>query len=353
MDSHSPLDYSRDRLPDRESPKLTPSSDTTSTQVSRFDPLLARVLARQPMPLKQPSAGRREKTNTDPLAHSNSPSQQPPASRPSRPLEAPRPPRRDNRSKQQSVAIGLQIRPEERELMLEVGKFRVITTDDLARFVYNGNSRQLKQDLQFLKDQKLLEVHVLNARRDGRSEGVRRFEAVTLTRTAKRLLERTGQVPEGQRVYSGLVKPREAEHDAQIYCAYRKELSAIEADGGHSPRIKLDFELKANVHRAVYQASKAEPQRDRSEIKAEAAEQFNLVVIDDKVVFPDARIEYELTSGGSAQIDIEVATSAYRHGHIAGKSQAGFKIYISHSDIGRLGAAVHDDHNIMSEILDF
>jgi hypothetical protein len=237
--------------------------------------------------------------------------------------------------------------------MVEVGRFRVITTEDLARFIYNGNSAQLRQDLQFLQDNNLVEVHVLNARRDGRSEGVRRFEAVTLTRAAKRLLERTGQVPEGQRIYSGLVKAREAEHDAQIYRAYRKELSAIEADGGRNPRVKLDFELKANVHRAVYQSRKAQPEKSLSEIKGEAAEQFDVPVIDDKFVFPDARIEYEVASGGTAQIDIEVATSAYRHGHIASKSQAGFKIYISHGDIGRLGAAVQDDHDIVSEILDF
>lgn len=351
MNSHSPFDYSRDRLPDRESSKSAPQSDPPPG-ASRFDPLLTRVMARQQAPHRGVPVPKKEKARPD---LQNQPSIDPPrtATQQGRSLDTPKPPRRENRANQQAIAIGLQIRPEERQLMLEVGNFRVITTDDLARFVYNGNSTQLRQDLQFLKDKKLVEVHVLNARRDGRSQDVRRFEAVTLTRTAKRLLERTGQVPEGQRIYSGLVKPREAEHDAQIYRAYRKEISAIEADGGRNPRVKLDFELKANVHRAVYQSGKAEPERSLSEIKNEAANQFAVPVIDNKFVFPDARIEYELASGGTAQIDIEVATSAYRHGHIAGKSQAGFKIYISHGDIGRLGGAVQDDHDIMSEILDF
>lgn len=309
-------------------------------------------MARQPNPQRAVPVAKREKARPDVQFQPNIDSPRT-ATCQSRSLDTPKPPRRENRANQQAIAIGLPIRPEERQLMLEVGKFRVITTEDLARFVYNGNSTQLRQDIQFLKDKKLVEVHVLNARRDGRSEDVRRFEAVTLTRTAKRLLERTGQIPEGQRIYSGLVKPREAEHDAQIYRAYRKERSAIEAEGGRNPRVKLDFELKANVHRAVYQSRKAEPERPLSEIKSEAAERFDIPVIDDKFVFPDARIEYELENGGSGQIDIEVATSAYRHGHIAGKSQAGFKIYISHGDIGRLGGAVQDDHDIMSEILDF
>lgn len=309
-------------------------------------------MVRQQNPQRAVPVAKREKARPDVQIQPNIDSPRT-ATRQGRSLDTPKPPRRENRANQQAIAIGLQIRPEERQLMLEVGRFRVITTDDLSRFVYNGNSTQLRQDLQFLKDKKLVEVHVVNARRDGRSQDVRRFEAVTLTRAAKRLLERTGQVPDGQRIYSGLVKPREAEHDAQIYRAYRKEMSGIEAAGGCNPRVKLDFELKANVHRAVYQSQKADPERSLSEIKGEVAERFDVPVIDDKFVFPDARIEYELEGGGTGQVDIEVATSAYRHGHIAGKSQAGFKIYISHGDIGRLGGAVQDDHDIMSEILDF
>ena len=269
------------------------------------------------------------------------------------PREVPRASRRQNRTTQPSLAIGLRIRPEERELLTEVGKFRVISTADLARFVYKDNEGQMESDLDFLKSKDLIEVHVLNARRDGRREGVQRFEAVTLTAMAKRLLQRSAQVPEGQRLYAGLVKAREAEHDAQVYRAYLKELAQIETDGGQKPRVKLDFELKAEVQRALHQARKAEPKRQLSEIKAEIAHEFQLTVSKDKVVFPDARIEYETTGGGSSHVDIEVATSAYRRSHLASKSQAGFKLYISRGDIGRLGAAVRDDHNLMSQIFDF
>ena len=149
------------------------------------------------------------------------------------------------------------------------------------------------------------------------------------------------------------MKAREAEHDAQVYRAYLKELAYIEKEGGQNPRVRLDFELKAAIQRALYQARKAEPERDLSEIKAEIARGFELTVSKDKVVIPDARIEYELSSGGSAQVDIEVATSAYRRSHIASKSQAGFKLYISRRDIGNLGPAIQDDHDLMSQILDF
>lgn len=217
----------------------------------------------------------------------------------------------------------------------------------------SGNDGRLKRDLLYLRQNRLVDVHVLNARREGRAEDVKRFEAVTLTKTARKFIEKSGELQDGQRVYSGLVKPREAEHDCQIYRAYLKETERIERDGGRNPRVKLDFELKGNVQRSTYLARKADPDRDLAEVKAEIAQQLNLAVMDNKVVIPDARIEYDLPSGGTAQVDIEVATSAYRHDHIAGKAQAGFRLYMSHGDIGRLGAAVQDDHDLMSEILDF
>jgi hypothetical protein len=260
---------------------------------------------------------------------------------------------RKRRSLEPENSIGIRLRPEENTLLLEVGKFRVIASADLCRALYAGNDGRMKRDLAFLRQNHLVDVHLLTARRDGRSESARRFEAVTLTRSGRKLVEQSGILPERQRVYSALVKPREVEHDSQIYRAYLKEFSTIEHEGGRNPRVTLDFEIKAKVQRAMYLARKSEPDRELSDIKADVAEQFDLSVINDRIVVPDARIEYELPGGGTAHIDLEVATSAYRHGHIQAKASAGFKLYIAHGDIGRLGAAVQDDHDIMSDILDF
>lgn len=260
-------------------------------------------------------------------------------------------PRRKRR--EPDSALGLQLRPEEWRLLVEVGKFRVIAATDLEHEIYKNNAGQFRHDLQFLKEHGFIERHVLNLRRDGAGDRIRRFDAVTLTKDARKQLILSGDAPEGQELYSGLVKPREAEHDAQIYRAYLKEAAEIERAGGNNIRVRLDFELKAQVNRAVHQARKADRTRDQQEIKQEVAERFGLQVQHNRIVVPDARIEYELPNGGgSAHVDLEVATSAYRHGHIASKAQAGFKIYISSGDIGRLGAGVTDDHDLMSEILD-
>ena len=344
MDSHSPLDYSRDRSQQPDRPVTGRPSEPRDGQASPQ----ARILELRnqvPRPVRNPKV---ERNGSREL---NQPSSQ--GAHLQQELERSRAERRKQRNQQPINPIGLQLRPEEKKLLLEVGKFRVVSARDLAQSLYAGNDGRLKRDLLYLRQNRLVDVHVLNARRDGRAEDVKRFEAVTLTKTARKFIEKNGELQDGQRVYSGLVKPREAEHDCQIYRAYLKETERIEREGGRNPRVKLDFELKANVQRGTYLARKAEPERDLADIKAEIAQQLNLAVMDNKVVIPDARIEYDLPSGGTGEIDIEVATSAYRHGHIAGKAQAGFRLYMSRGDIGRLGAAVQDDHDLMSEILDF
>lgn len=350
MEPRSPLEYSRELdRPDRENSGPARSESPTRVQTPTLYETVERALERiQPRVIPNPKGRRKDSAaEMEPSRTGSSGNDQ---ERPTR--SGSEVPKRRSRAEEISLTIGLQTRPEEQKLLVEVGKFRIVAVSDLAREIYKSNEPQLRRDLSFLKQNGLIETHFINARRDGRSEATRRFEAVTLTRAAQKLLTKSGLVPEGQRIYSGLVKPREAEHDAQIYRAYLKEATAIESADGRNLRVRLDFELKAQLNRAVYLARKAQPGRDEKEIKAEVAEQFNLKVINNKVVVPDLRMEYDLPSGGSAQVDIEVATAAYRHGHIASKAQAGFRMYVSNGDIGRLGAAIQDDHDLMSEILD-
>lgn len=351
MDIHSLFDYVLEQLPERERAdvsreqrellnKVEPPVNNPQAQIielrnrapkTTFNPQLARRRDEEAIP-RSPQVSS--------LAVERSP-------------DIPRLEMRKRRLLEPENSIGVRLRPEENTLLLEVGRFRVIASADLCRALYAGNDGRIKRDLAFLRQNRLIDVHLLTARRDGRSESARRFEAISLTRAGRKLVEQSGVLLEGQRVYSDLVKPREVEHDSQIYRAYLKEFSAIEREGGRNPRVKLDFEIKASVQRAMYLARKSEPDRELSNIKAAVAEQFDLSVINDRIVIPDARIEYELPGGGTSHIDLEVATSAYRHGHIQAKASAGFKLYIAHGDIGRLGAAVQDDHDIMSDILDF
>ena len=272
-----------------------------------------------------------------------------------RPVASPDP-RRPARST--GNVVGLELRPEEKQLLREAGRFRVVRTADLRETLYNGKARPLENDLRYLRDKGLAETTHINLRRDGQRRTIERAEVVTLTKDGRRLLLKQGDLPKDQWVYAGLVKPREAEHDSQIYRAYRKEAEHIEDRGGSNLRVRLDFEIKADVQKAIYAARKADPKRDMAGIKV--AERFELPFVDGKIQIPDARIDYDLPreegqdagqGSRTGHEDIEVLTAAYHAGHLRAKAQAGFRAYASASDRASLTAKIEDDHGLMEDIL--
>jgi DNA-binding MarR family transcriptional regulator len=268
--------------------------------------------------------------------------------------------RRDRRDNHVAVTIDVRLRPEERQLMTDVARFRVIAARDLERHIYNGNAGALDRDLHYLESKGLLTKDTVNVRRDNARDyfkdgmvRVRRIEVVTLTERGRKLIARVSDLEPGQKTYAHLVKPREVEHDTQIYGAYRKEAARIEREGGKPTRVELDFELKSKVQSAMYAEHKAQPDRDMDEIRRQVAEQHRLPMVDGHMEIPDARVHYEMPQGGGAAFsDIEVVTAAYRPGHLRGKSQAGFRMYVSGRDAGKLGALIENEHHLLDNILD-
>lgn len=261
--------------------------------------------------------------------------------------------RRPRRNDLPHQMIGVSLREEERKVLEEVGRFRVVTTHDLAETVYGNSHSQMKRDLSFLREKGLVQVDAVNARRDGRGGKVERIEVVTLTKAGRDTARQTSGLPQNQRLYAGLVKPREVEHDTQIYRAYRKEAERIEQKGGSNLRVKLDFELKSEVQKAIHANRKADPERNMGEIKQQVARQFDLPYVNDGIQIPDARIEYDLNQGsGSNHEDIEILTAAYRPGHLRAKAKAGFHVYASSSDRATLTSKIEGDHYLMENILE-
>ena len=257
--------------------------------------------------------------------------------------------------------VGLELRPEEKQLLREAGRFRVVRTADLRESLYNGKTRPLENDLKYLREKGLIETQHVNLRRDGRRRTIERVEVVTLTKDGRSLLIKDGGLPRDQKVYAGLVKPREVEHDSQIYRAYQKEAERIERSGGTNLRVRLDFEIKADVQKAIYRERKADPSRDMAEIKEEVAARHELPFVNGKIQIPDARIDYDLPrdpdndidqGSRSGHQDIEVLTAAYHVGHLRSKAQAGFRNYASSADRSSLTAKIEDDSHLMENILD-
>ena len=102
--------------------------------------------------------------------------------------------------------------------LAEIGTFRALTLEDLARQRYGGICPGAKNLLSDLSRKGLIR---------SRTSYPDRSVYVTLTRFGHRKLtaERERHQPD-QRLYHGFVKTREARHDAALYRLYHHELAA-------------------------------------------------------------------------------------------------------------------------------
>jgi hypothetical protein len=154
-------------------------------------------------------------------------------------------------------------------------------------------------------------------------------------------------LPEGQAMYQGLVKPREARHDAALYRLYQRVSARIESKGGRPVRIALDYELKRNLHRELAQLG---DQGQTRAARERVAEKQGLVVINDKVQVPDLRLEYETADLERRHVDLELATRNYRPRALTQKAKAGFSIYAPRDDVSKL-RRIFDETELTARIL--
>jgi hypothetical protein len=127
--------------------------------------------------------------------------------------------------------------------------------------------------------------------------------------------------------------------------------------------VKLDFEIKSEVQKAIYAEHKADPKRDMTEIKRQVAERLDLPFVEGKIQIPDARIEYELPRDVEQTVDaddrsrtghedIEILTASYHAGHLRSKGHAGFRNYASAADRATITSKIEDEHYPLRDILE-
>jgi hypothetical protein len=217
--------------------------------------------------------------------------------------------------------------------LTELGKFRVIATEDLSRFAYDGNKARLEQDLQGLRKQGLISQLEIEARNQPK------FHVLSLTKDGKRFLEHQNRMPRSQALYAGFVKPKELAHDAELYRLYQKVASEIERSGGTVRRVVLDYELKEELYRALSKIDEAKnPDYERMYV----ANRHGLKVVDGKIPIPDLRIEYETQARDIEHVDLELATREYRSQGMATKARAGFHLFARHQDMPRLRRVLNE-----------
>jgi hypothetical protein len=126
--------------------------------------------------------------------------------------------------------------------LTELGKFRVVSADDLNHFAFDGNKECLEQDVKNLRKQGLISQREIEARDNAQ------FRVLSLTKDGRRFLQHQHRVPRNQALYDGFVKPKELAHDAELYRLYQKVASEIEHYGGTVRRVVLDCELKEELY---------------------------------------------------------------------------------------------------------
>ena len=200
----------------------------------------------------------------------------------------------------------------------DLGAFRVITPQDLETHVYKGNAEAFSVDLRNLAEQRLVRSISLK----GRSPQ----PYITLTKLGRDVTDRQLKTNPQQKLYAGVVKLRELDHDSKLYRLYLKESESIQQAGGSPRRVVLDYELKKTVNKelaGIQKLSRQEQQQRREEIAAT----HHLIVLDGKIHLPDLRIEYEDRHLSLNRVDLELVSDHYRGSQIAAKRAAGFKLY--------------------------
>jgi hypothetical protein len=185
----------------------------------------------------------------------------------------------------------------------------------------------MERDVRRLKGQGLVSDQTLAI------SGRRTLRVLTLTKTGKRLLQNTRRVPEDQQLYHGIVRPREAEHDAELYRLFQTEAARIETAGGKPLRVLLDYELMRDLNRD--RAKLGKQGNDPQEIDR-LAQRHGLVVVNEKIPLPDMRIEYQTAELELSRVDLELATPHYGPRGVAEKAKAGFSLYSHREDASRL-----------------
>jgi hypothetical protein len=242
----------------------------------------------------------------------------------------------DSRSVLYDRDRGYRVRPFEIRTLADLGKFRVVGAEDLVTHAYPGHREQMQDDLRNLLRQGLVRKGIF----DG-PEGAPR-ELLTLTKAGYRLLRANRIVAKDQAIYHGFVKPREANHDADLYTLYQQEAERLQAKGGRPVRVVLDFELKKRINRDFAKFG--------TEARKEIAARHGLRVVRGKIPVPDMRIEYEQPDGEMARVDLELVTEHYRGRSVADKVRAGFSLYTPRGEGDRL-RRVLDQRELTAEIL--
>ena len=216
----------------------------------------------------------------------------------------------------------------------DVGMYRNVAYRDVVDAHFEGHPYAARRAV----DQMVQAGHVREHTAEGPQGG--NYKVLTLTERGVERAERVARdqgLDSQQKAWSGLVKPRELQHDVAVFRAARIEQMKLLEQGATIKRVRIDAELKREIARAT-ESSRARGGKEAADAaRLEAAEALGLAVKDSRVEYPDAQLEYLDVEGRSGRVNVEVATEHYSAKSIAAKAAAGFAV---HGSNGRAAARI-------------
>ena len=216
----------------------------------------------------------------------------------------------------------------------DVGMYRNVAYRDVVDAHFEGHPYAARRAV----DQMVQAGHVREHTAEGPQGG--NYKVLTLTERGVERAERVARdqgLDSQQKAWSGLVKPRELQHDVAVFRAARIEQMKLLEQGATIKRVRIDAELKREIASATESARARGGKEAADAARLEAAEALGLAVKDSRVEYPDAQLEYLDVEGRGGRVNVEVATEHYSAKSIAAKAAAGFAV---HGSNGRAAARI-------------
>ena len=216
----------------------------------------------------------------------------------------------------------------------DVGMYRNVAYSDVVHAHFGGNPYAARRAVDQMVRSGQAQEHTVKGPQDGS------YKVLTLTERGverAQCVARDQGLDPKQKAWSGLVKPRELQHDLAVFRAASIEQQKLLEQGATIKRVRIDAELKREIASATESARARGGKEAADAARVEAAEALGLPVKDGRVEYPDAQLEYLDVEGRGGRVNVEVATEHYSAKSIAAKAAAGFAV---HGSSGRAMARI-------------
>ena len=221
-----------------------------------------------------------------------------------------------------------------------LGDLRVVSYRDIQRECFDGHAFTAGRAVRHLLSEGLVEVHAAQPRRARQGSPGHGFKVLALTAAgADRVRDRRHARGCERRVWQGLVKRRELEHDAGVAELVLETVDRVRSLGGQVVSIRLEAELKGAVARSAAAAAK------RGLVPAVArrrAARALGIPVDEAgaCCFPDALVEVQGADGETSSLALELVTGSYSRRQVERKMQMGMVLASHGSRLTRLTRSI-------------